>query len=63
MEMKKFVYFEEEGMLIGWLEEFPDYKTQAESLDELKDNLRDIYRDLTGGAIPHVLHVGELDVA
>ena len=23
METKKFIYFEEEDMLIGWLEEFP----------------------------------------
>ena len=63
METKKFVYFKEEDMLIGWPEEFPDYKTQGATLEELKENLRDIYRDLTSGGIPHVRHVAELDVA
>ena len=63
MDTKKFTYFQEEEMLIGWLEEFPDYKTQGETLEELKENLRDLYRDLNSNAIPHVRHVSELDVA
>jgi hypothetical protein len=63
MDTKKFTYFQEEEMLVGWLEEFPDYKTQGETLEELKENLRDLYRDLSSNAIPHVLHVSELDVA
>lgn len=43
MEKKKYTYFEEDGMFIGWLDDFPDYKTQGETLEELTDNLRDIY--------------------
>ena len=60
---KKFVYFQDGTMFIGWLEDFPDYKTQGESLEELMENLKDIHRELTGGAIPHVLHVGSFCVA
>lgn len=63
METKKFVYYQSEDMFVGWLEEFPDYKTQGETLDELKENLADIYEELTGDHIPNVLHVGELRVA
>ncbi len=63
MKKKKYTYFEEDGMFIGWLDEFSDYKTQGETLEELTDNLRDIYQDLTGGPIPNVLHSGELLVA
>ncbi|MDE3245422.1 MAG: type II toxin-antitoxin system HicB family antitoxin [Acidobacteriota bacterium] len=63
MDTKKFTYFQEEDMLVGWLEEFPDYKTQGETLEELKENLRDLYRDLNSNSIPHVRHVSELDVA
>ncbi|MBN1473343.1 MAG: hypothetical protein JW914_01890 [Syntrophaceae bacterium] len=63
MENKKFVYYQEDDMFVGWLEEFPDYKTQGETLDELKENLKDIYEELTGGKIPHVIRVGELRVA
>ena len=63
METKKFVYYQDDNMFIGWLEEFPDYKTQGESLDELQENLKDIYEELTSGRIPNVLHIGELRVA
>ena len=49
-------------MWLGCLEEFPDYLTQGESLAELEDNLRDLYRDLTSGAIPGVRRVAELSV-
>jgi predicted RNase H-like HicB family nuclease len=63
METKKFMYYQDEDMFIGWLEDFPDYKTQGETLDELKENLKDIYEELTSGRIPSVLHVGELRVA
>lgn len=43
---KKFVYYQEDDMFIGWLEEFPNYRTQGTSLDELMDNLEDIYSEL-----------------
>ena len=33
-------------MWLGYFEQFPDYLTQAESLSDLEDNLRDLYRDL-----------------
>lgn len=62
MEKKKFIYYQEEDMWIGWLEEFPDYRTQGASLEELEDNLRDIYEELTSGRIPYVQRVGELVV-
>ena len=60
---KKFIYYQEEDMFIGWLEEFPDYRTQEESLQKLKDNLKDIYDELTSGSIPNVHKVGELQIA
>jgi hypothetical protein len=41
-------------MWIGYLEEFPDYLTQAETLDELQVNLTDLYRDLNSGDVPGV---------
>jgi hypothetical protein len=63
METKKFVYYEENGTLVGWLEEYPDYRTQGESMDELQTNLLDLYRDLTSGEVPCVRRVGELSIA
>jgi hypothetical protein len=63
METIKFIYYLEEDTFIGWLEEFSDYKTQGGTIDELKENLRDLYTDLTGGKIPNIRRVGELLVA
>jgi len=47
MERKKYVYWEDDGMWLGYFEEYPDYMTQGETLEELKDNLRDIYNELS----------------
>ncbi|MEO1785369.1 hypothetical protein V4762_09950 [Thermodesulfobium sp. 4217-1] len=62
MQTIKFVYWQDDNMLLGYLEENPDYMTQGETLDELKENLKDIYKDLTSGAIPSVSKVSELGV-
>ena len=48
---------------MGYLETYPDYWTQGESEAELRDNLVDIYKDLSGGNIPNVRRVAELEVA
>jgi hypothetical protein len=63
MKGQRFTYWQDGQFWLGYLEEFPDYLTQGESLEDLKEHLRDIYRDLTSGAIPAVRHVSELEVA
>lgn len=63
MEKTKYVHWQDENMWLGYLVEYPDYMTQGESLEELKDNLKDIYKDLTSGNIPCVRKVAELEVA
>ena len=50
-------------MWLGYLEEYPDYQTQGETLEDLQENLRDIYQDVTKGVIPNVRHVGNLQIA
>lgn len=63
METAKFIHWQDGNMWLGYLEEYPDYMTQGKSFDELKENLKDLYKDLTSGAIPCVRKVAELDVA
>jgi len=63
METKKYVHWQENDMWLGYLEEYPDYMTQGSTLVELKENLKDIYKELSSGAIPHVRRVAELEVA
>ena len=63
MVTKKFVYWQEDNMWIGYLEEYPDYMTQGETIEELKENLRDIYHELTSGTIPCVRKVAVLKIS
>ncbi len=63
MERKKYIHWEDDNMWPGYFEEYPDYMTQGETLEELKDNLRDIYTDLSSGNVPYVRKVALLDVA
>ena len=60
METKRFIYYREDDMFVGWLDEYPDYMTQGETLEELQENLKDLYQELTSGRIPCVRKVGEL---
>jgi hypothetical protein len=63
MEKVKYIYWKDDKMWLGYLEEYPDYLTQGETLEELKENLKDIYRDVSSGKIPYVRRVDELEVA
>ena len=49
-----FVYYQENDLWVGWLDEYPDYRTQGTTLDELKENLKDIYEDINTGKIPQL---------
>jgi hypothetical protein len=46
MAAVKIICWEEDCAWLGYLQDFPDYWTQGESLDDLKEHLRDLYRDL-----------------
>ena len=59
MQTAKFVYWEEDGAWLGYLQDYPDYWTQGETLDDLKAHLRDLYADLTSGEIPGIRKLDE----
>ncbi len=50
-------------MWLGYLEEYPDYWTQGETEEELRENLLDIYSELTSGTIQNIRRVAELEVS
>jgi predicted RNase H-like HicB family nuclease len=55
MRTVKIVYWQEpDGMWLGHLEAYPDYMTQGETLDGLKENLKDILSTLENKEIPLV---------
>jgi len=63
MQKVNIVYWEDEGAWIGYVQEYPDYWTQGETLEDLEEHLRDLYQDLASGEIPGVRRVKQLDVA
>lgn len=63
MIKQRYVYWKDENTWLGYLEEFPDYWTQGGTEDELRENLIDIYKELTSGTIPNVLRVAELEIS
>jgi predicted RNase H-like HicB family nuclease len=60
MSSAHYVHWQDHGMWLGYFEEFPDYLTQGESLDQLRENLRDLHEDLVSGEIPGIRRVAEL---
>ena len=52
MDALKYIFYEDNGMWIGWLEAYPDYRTQGATREELEANLRDILDEVTSGTIP-----------
>ena len=63
MSAVKIVVWEEDGAWLGYLQDYPDYWTQGETLDDLKEHLRDLHHDLTGGSVPGIRRVEELAIA
>jgi len=62
MSAVRYVHWQEDGVWLGYFEEFPDYITQGQTLAELQENLRELYRDLTSGDIAGIRRVSELTV-
>ena len=58
----RYVNWQDGEMWLGYFEAFPDYLTQGESLQELEESLRELYRDLTSEEIPGIPRVAELSV-
>jgi len=42
----KYIYWQDVEYFLGHFVDYPDYLTQGKSLEELKENLRDLYTDL-----------------
>ncbi|MDD1413383.1 hypothetical protein MEN41_01570 [Dolichospermum sp. ST_con] len=54
IKKRKYIYWQDEDMFIGYLEEYPDYWTQGNSLKELQNNLLDLYHEFSSNNIPAI---------
>lgn len=63
--MKKisFTYWRDGKFYIGFLNQYPDYKTQGVTKRELTENLKDLLKDFESREVPFVRKVEELLVA
>jgi hypothetical protein len=63
MQVVKIVVWEEDDTWLGYLQDYPDYWTQGETLDDLKVHLNDLYVDLSAGVIPGARRVEDLVIS
>ena len=57
------VYKKENEWFIGHIQEYPDYESQGKTLDELKENLIEIYTDIQQGLVPNAEPFKVLEMA
>jgi predicted RNase H-like HicB family nuclease len=57
------VYKKEKDWFIGHIQEYPDYESQGKTIDELRENLIEIYHDINKGLVPDAEPFQLLEVA
>jgi predicted RNase H-like HicB family nuclease len=60
MSVVKIVVWQEKDTWLGYLQDHPDYWTQGETEEDLRIHLKDLFQDLTSGALPGVRRVEDL---
>lgn len=63
MKTVNYTFWEDGEFFIGFLNDYPDYETQAYSKDELLKNLRSLLKDIESNEIPYIRKVEELAIA
>jgi hypothetical protein len=62
MSTARYVYWQDQGMWLGYFEAYSDYLTQGGALEQLQENLRDLCQDLTSGEVQGIRKVAELNL-
>jgi predicted RNase H-like HicB family nuclease len=60
MKTLKFTFWQEDEFYIGYLNDYPDYRTQGVSKEELVENLKDLLVDMESAQVPYIRKVEEL---
>ena len=63
MKVVQYTFWQDGEFFIGFLNNYPDYETQAYSKDELIENLKSLLTDIESNEIPFIKKVEELVVA
>ncbi len=62
MQVVRIVVWEGDDGWVGYLQDYPDYWTQGDSREDLREHLKDLYADLSSGVIPGARRVEDLVV-
>ena len=64
MMKAKFTYWKEsDGRYLGYLNDCPDHWTQGDDFEDLKEGLKDLFKQFSGEEIPGIRKVEELEIA
>ena len=63
MRSVKMTSWQDGDFFVGFLNQYPDYQTQGQTIDELKLQLKELLIDLESGQVPYIHKVEELLVA
>ena len=56
-------YKKKNDWFVGHIQEYPDYESQGITLDELRENLKEIYSDINEGLVPYAEPFQLMEVA
>lgn len=60
----KFTYWkEDDGKYLGYLNQYPDHWTQGDTMEDLKEHLRDLHVTFSSEEIPKIKREEELELA
>jgi hypothetical protein len=63
MRTLKYTFWQDGEFFLGYLNDYPDYQTQAYSKDELLESLKDLLTDIESGQVPYIRKVEEMAIA
>ena len=63
MRTLKYTFWQDGEFFLGYLNDYPDYQTQAYSEDELLESLKDLLTGIESGQVPYIRKVEEMAIA
>ena len=63
MRTLKYTFWQDGEFFVGYLNDYPDYQTQAYSKDELVESLKDLLTDIESNEVPFIRKVEEMAIA
>ena len=63
MKKVSFTYWRDGEHYLGFLNQYPDYRTQATTKSELTENLTELLKNIESEEVPYIRKVEELLVA